>query len=166
VGRIDLCDNKFLKLTNVLIRELPKNNEIDASRITYMMSAYVKSKGILTRGPFISYSCSGKEIDNNFPIIRRHLIVQLSEPLHQCEAPYIFTPILRTERCLFARFSGYLKDAHNAYAKIGVYAFENDIELDGSCYSIHTNQDGDKTCLDVFMPIRNEDAANEAIFSE
>lgn len=166
MGKIEVYENKVLKISNALIREVPINEGSEETRVKYMMDAYVKSIGYMTKGPAFSYSTGLLNAENDCSMFRRFIILQLSEPHNQCDSPYIFTPVLRTGRCLFARFSGAARDIHHAYEKLGVYSYENGIELGGSCYSIITIKSQDEMSLDVFMPLRNEDDKNEALFTK
>lgn len=148
--KIVIRENKVLKLSNVLIREISGNELIDIERISYMMDSYIKSKGNGTIGPMINYS--GMEIDEcGQAFMKIKIMVQLKNPIHNIETPYKFKSILRVSNCLFARFNEKEENIQFAYQKLGVYAFENDIKLKGDSYTIFVNQEGDKLIADVFM---------------
>ena len=165
IEKLHLCENKTLKITNALIRE-NSAHEKDEKRSIYMMDAYIKTKGVLTKGPFITYSSGIIGIENGNPIICSQFIMQLLEPLNHCETPYIFKSEIRAGPCLFVRFTGSQNNLNYAYAKIGVHAFENDIKLDGSSYTVFVTQSEENAVIDIFMPTRKEEDSNEAVFSE
>lgn len=166
VEKIHLCENKTLKIANALIREKSTSEERDDKRFLYMMDAYIKTKGLQMKGPIITYSSGIKGIENGTPVICSQFMVQLSEPLDDCVNPYLFKSEIRTGPCVFVRFTGNPINLNYAFAKIGVYAFENDIDLDGSSYTVFVNQDEENAVIDIFMPKRKEDVSNEAVLSE
>lgn len=104
VEKISIRENKTLKLTNVLIRELSENEIIDIGKINYMIDSYIKSKGNLPIGPMINYS--NLEVDENGQAkINIKIMVQLKNPIYNVEAPYEIKKELRISNCLFARFN-------------------------------------------------------------
>jgi len=52
---------------------------------------------------------------------------------------------------LYTRFIGKETKLKYAYDKLGVYAYENDIELKGSTYTVFVDEDGENFIADVFM---------------
>ena len=164
INKMLLCENKILKIANALVREFSTREEIDQQRIIYSMESYIKAKGLKMKGPIISYSSSLVCFENGRPIINKQLIMQLSEPLIHCDSPYFFKSIIRTDPCLFVRFNGNPQKLNFAFAKIGVFAFENDIDLVGSSYTIVAAEDEENAVIDVFMPKKVEGDIYEAVF--
>lgn len=150
VEKISIRENKTLKLTNVLIRELSENEIIDIDKINYMMDSYIKSKGNSTIGPMINYS--NLEVDENGQAkISIKIMVQLKNPIYNVEAPYELKKELRISNCLFARFTEKEENIQFAYQKLGVYAFENDIKLKGDSYTVFVKKEEENIIADIFM---------------
>jgi len=150
VEKISIRENKTLKLTNVLVRELSENEIIDIDKINYMMDSYIKSKGNSTIGPIINYS--NLEVDENGQAkIRIKIMVQLKNPIYNVEAPYEIKKELRISNCLFARFTEKEENIQFAYQKLGVYAFENDIKLKGDSYTVFVKKEEENIVADIFM---------------
>lgn len=150
VEKISIRENKTLKLTNVLIRELSENEIIDIDKINYMMDSYIKSKGNSTIGPIINYS--NLEVDENGQAkIRIKIMVQLKNPIYNVEAPYEIKKELKISNCLFARFNEKEENIQFAYQKLGVYAFENDIKLKGDSYTVFVKKEEENITADIFM---------------
>ena len=150
VEKISIRENKTLKLTNVLVRELSENEIIDIDKINYMMDSYIKSKGNSTIGPIINYS--NLEVDENGqPKISIKIMVQLKNPIYNVEAPYEIKKELRISNCLFARFNEKEENIQFAYQKLGVYAFENDIKLKGDSYTVFVKKEEENITADIFM---------------
>ena len=150
VEKISIRENKTLKLTNVLIRELSENEIIDIDKINYMMDSYIKSKGNSTIGPMINYS-NAKIDENGKAKINIKIMVQLKNPIYNVEAPYEIKKELRISNCLFARFNEKEENIQFAYQKLGVYAFENDIKLKGDSYTVFVKKEEENIVADIFM---------------
>lgn len=150
VEKISIRENKTLKLTNVLIRELSENEIIDIDKINYIMDSYIKSKGNSTIGPMINYS--NLEVDENGQAkISIKIMVQLKNPIYNVEAPYELKKELRISNCLFARFNEKEENIQFAYQKLGVYAFENDIKLKGDSYTVFVKKEEGNIVADIFI---------------
>ena len=50
-----------------------------------------------------------------------------------------------------AHYTGPLSQSQLASSKLQIHAFENDIKMTGSSYTIYVNQDDDDAVVDVFM---------------
>lgn len=150
VEKISIRENKTLKLTNVLIRELSENEIIDIDKISYMMDSYIKSKGNSTIGPMINYS--NLEVDENGQAkISIRIMVQLKNPIYNVENPYELKKELKISNCLFARFTEKEENIQFAYQKLGVYAFENNIKLKGDSYTVFVKKEKENIVADIFM---------------
>jgi effector-binding domain-containing protein len=106
-------------------------------------------------GPLIQYS--KVELDeNNEPDINMQFMLQANNFIHNVEQPYRMESLLRVKNCLYARYNGPDDKLKFAYDKLGVYAFENDIELDGCNYTIYVdrNEEEETMVADVFMPVK------------
>lgn len=147
--KIIIRENKTLKLTNVLIREI-KSIELDnIPQIYYLVDSYVKAKRNSIVGPMIT--CSKTVINQNGqPQVILELMVQLKEPLKE-EDEYRFKPVIRVEKCLFARYVEREGNLQFAYQKLGVYAFENDINLKDDCYTVFVKKEDENVAVDIFM---------------
>ncbi|CDZ24863.1 hypothetical protein CCDG5_1764 [[Clostridium] cellulosi] len=154
--KLQLRENKALKITNALIYGAPLDAKFDIQRIVYMMQSYIKTKGWQTRGPLITSTSLSKSVEGSGPVLNTKIILQLTKPAESCESPYTFEPLIRVSPCLFVRFTGSVQDLQYASMKASVYAFENDIKLDGSSYTVFVNQNDQYLLADVFMPIRQD----------
>lgn len=150
VEKIIVRENKVLKLNNVLIREISRNELIDIDKIYYMMNSYIKSKGTTTLGPIINYSSVEIDESGQANIIIK-LIVQLKTFINKVDLPYEIKPQIRIANCLFARFNEKEENIEFAYKKLELYAFENDIKLKGDSYTVFIKQGEDEFVADVFM---------------
>lgn len=157
MNSITVSENKKLKLQNALSLKVA----LEAGDVTLFeteilkMKTYIQIHGAKQIGPLIQYS-SIEEGENGNTEIGLQFILQSDSFFHNVEPPYHMESLLRVKNCLYARYMGPEDKIKFAYDKLGVYAFENDIELEGSNYTIYVdrNEEEEFMIADVFMPIK------------
>lgn len=162
-GKLQLKVNKTLKLLNVLIYEIPSDNNMDMQKIIYMMQSYIKNHNYQTHGPIITSNYISTDIVGGKAIIKTKFILQLTEPIDSCESPYEFKPIIKIGPCLFVRFTGNPQDMPYASMKLNLYAFENDIKLEGSSYTVFVSKSEQSVTADIFMTIKKDVPLDEVL---
>lgn len=155
--KIDISTNKVLKLQNVLIAEVDINKEsVDSLDIVVQkMNTFISTHGAVQIGPLIQYTnvCINETGEMN---LKTSFMLQCNNYIHDVDKEYSMNSVMRVKNCLYARYVGPNKNIKFAYDKLGVYAFENDIELDGCNYTVYVNQnEEDETMIaDIFMPVK------------
>ncbi len=151
--KIIIKENKTLKLTNVLIRDVPQLELMDSQKLLHMMHAFILSKNKMSTGPLIQYS-SVKVDENGQPNLVTKFMIQLVDGINE-EAPYEFKTMIKQENCLFSRFEEKEESLNFAYQKMSVYAFENNIKLRGDSYTVFVDRKEDGFIVaDIFMPLK------------
>ena len=119
------------------------------------MNTYIKTHGAKQIGPLIQHTTVCKNEENALELKMRFML-QCDNYIHKVVLPYKMESIIRVKNCVYARYIGSEDKIKFAYDKIGVYAFENSIELDGSNYTIYVskNEEEETIVADVFMPIK------------
>ncbi|MEE1057510.1 MAG: hypothetical protein UH239_09735 [Acutalibacteraceae bacterium] len=149
MNSIEISENKSMKLTNVLIREI--NVEVDEI-ITEVerMENYIKSKGMLPIGPLVQkMSCS---IDENGQAKWKIFILrQVNNYIHHVEKPYFFEKLIRIKKAMYAHYVGPEEKIRLAHEKIKIIAFEKDIDIADESYTIYVGQENDNVIVDVFV---------------
>ncbi|MDD6083843.1 MAG: hypothetical protein PUB89_13600 [Oscillospiraceae bacterium] len=156
-NKIEIKVNKVLKLTNALIQDVDikcDNRNVEHSII--QMDNYIKSKGVTPIGPLIQkteYSVNDEgQID-----IKVYLMRQANNFIHNVEAPYTMESVLRVRNCIYARYTGPEEKLKLAYDKINVTAFEEDIELSNSNYTIFVDKQDDNIVADIFVEKKTDE---------
>ena len=67
------------------------------------------------------------------------------------EAGYSMDAVLRVRNCLYAHYVGPMSQSGLASQKLNIMAFEHELELTGTVYTIFVNQDEDEGVVDTFM---------------
>lgn len=157
MNTIIIGESKTLKLQNVISVKLDLSSE-DASLFdteVSKMNTFIQTHGSRQIGPLIQYTNLEINEENEMDI-NMQFMLQADSFIHNVQSPYHMDAILRVKNCLYARYNGPEDKVKFAYDKLGVYAFENDIELEGCNYTIYVdrNEEEETMIADVFMPIK------------
>ena len=157
MNTITLSEHKILKLQNVLSVQVDLESESDELFDIEInkLNTYIQTHGAKQIGPLIQ-ATSFEIKDDGAVDIKMQFMLQTDNFIHNVEPPYKMDSILRVKNCLYARYIGPEDKLKFSYDKLGVYAFENDIELDGCNYTIYVdrNEEDETMVADVFMPVK------------
>lgn len=150
--KLQFSETKTLKLTNVLTYKVLLNDGIDLNVIIEQMKSYIKARGAISIGPLIQYTKTSM-VDSKVNI-EIALMLQCNNFIHEVELPYSMDSIIRIPDALYCRYYGPENKLKFAYDKIKLEAFEKDIDLDTSSYTIFVQQNVEEELLlaDVFVP--------------
>ena len=145
---IQVAENKTLKLTNVLARKIDASELGNLGVILTQMQNFMKSNGAQPIGPLVQAVKMGTGPDH---VPELYMMQQATQMITQMEPGYHMDAVLRVKNCLYAHYTGPLSQSQLASSKLQIHAFENDIKMTGSSYTIYVNQDDDDAVVDVFM---------------
>lgn len=155
---IIISENKSLKLKNVLSNciNLSEGNAHMMDIEVDKMKIFIKTHGGEQIGPLIQHSYLEANNDGSANIMIEFML-QSEQFINDVESPYKMEKIYRVSNCLYARYIGPEETIKFAYDKLGVYAFENEIDLKGNSYTIYVDRNQDDECIvaDVFMPLKD-----------
>ena len=145
---IQTAENKTLKLTNVVSRRIQPEEFNNMQIVLTQMHNFIKSNGAQPLGPLVQ--CIKLPAGPN-PQPEVYMMQQATQMIPNMEPGYHMDAVLRVKNCLYAHYTGPLSQSQLASAKLQTHAFENDIKMTGSSYTIYVNQDDDDAVVDVFM---------------
>ena len=148
MNEIKVAENKTLKLTNVLSRVVLPEELGNLSDILTQMQNFIKSNNAQPIGPLVQAIRMGTGPDH---VPEMYMMQQATQMISKMEPGYHMDAVLRVKNCLYAHYTGPLSKSQLASAKLQIMAFENDIKLTDSSYTIYVNQDDDEAVIDVFM---------------
>lgn len=148
MNEIKVAENKTLKLTNVLSRVVRPEELGNLSVILTQMQNFIKSNNAQPIGPLVQAIRMGTGPDH---VPEMYMMQQATQLISKMEPGYHMDAVLRVKNCLYAHYTGPLSKSQLASAKLQIMAFENDIKLTDSSYTIYVNQDDDEAVIDVFM---------------
>jgi effector-binding domain-containing protein len=148
MNEIKVAENKTLKLTNVLSRLVRPEELGNLPVILTQMQNFMKSNGAQPIGPLVQAVKMGTGPDH---VPELYMMQQATQMITQMEPGYHMDAVLRVKGCLYAHFTGPMDHSSLASQKLNIYAYEHEIELTGTTYSIYVNQDSENGVMDVFM---------------
>mgnify|MGYP000059490974 FL=1 len=145
---IQTAENKTLKLTNVLSREIHPEEMASLPVVLTQMHNFIKSNGAQPLGPLVQ--CIKLPAGPN-PQPEVYMMQQATQLIPQMDPGYHMDAILRVKNCLYAHYVGPMSQSGLASQKLNIMAFEHELELTGTVYTIFVNQDDDEGVVDTFM---------------
>lgn len=155
-NRIDIANNKTLKLTNVLIRKIEFGKEENIQVVVEQMINFLKARGAMPIGPLIQKTSYSIREDGELDI-EICLMQQANTFIHKTEVPFEMEPVIRVQNCMYAHYVGPEDMLKFAYDKINIAAFEEEIRLEQSNYTIFVNQQDDIMTADVFVEKKSDE---------
>ena len=143
-----VAESKTLKLTNVLSRRIMPEEFANINLIVTQMENFVRSHDAQPIGPLVQHILVTK---GPKPEVQMYLLRQANQMIARLDPQYHMDAVLRVKNCLYAHYVGPMSHNELASQKLNILAFENDIKLSGSVYSIFVSQDEDESVVDVFM---------------
>ena len=145
---IQTAENKTLKLTNVVSRRIQPEEFNNMQIVLTQMDNFIMSNGAQPLGPLVQ--CIKLPAGPN-PQPEVYMMQQATQMIPNMEPGYHMDAVLRVKNCLYAHYTGPLSQSQLASSKLQIHAFENDIKMTGSSYTIYVNQDDDEGVVDTFM---------------
>jgi len=149
MNEIKVAENKTLKLTNVLARELRPEEMASMPLVLTQLQNFIKSNNAQPIGPLGQAVTASPEHE-----MKVYMMQQATQFIPQMEPGYHMDAVLRVKNCLYAHYTGPMAQSQLASAKLQIHAFENDQTLTGSVYTIFVSQDDEDAVVDVFMEIK------------
>ena len=150
--KIECKNNKTLKLSNVIIKEVTLDENTNLMLEVKKMENYIKNKGAVPVGPFIQYTKIGIN-GIGAPTFVYKTMIQVDVFIENNDNIYDMSSIIKVENCLYARFNGLEKDIKFVYDKINVLAYEENLKLNQDTYTVIVSKDDDEIIADIFMEL-------------
>lgn len=149
MNKIVIKENKTLKLNNV-IKYYTSFEEENLNTVIEKIQGYIKINGKKQIGPLNQYTKPVINSDNEIKV-ELIIMIQCDSYLHNNNKEFMVIPVMKSENCLYCRYTGPEEKIKFAYDKLHVEAFENDIELTGGSYTVFVDKKDDNIIADVFM---------------
>jgi len=143
---IKVAENKTLKLTNVLSREIHPEEMASLPVVLTQMHNFIKSNNAQPIGPIVQAMVVGEDRQMHL-----YMMQQATQLIPRMEAGYTMDAVLRVRNCLYAHYVGPMSQSGLASQKLNIMAFEHELELTGTVYTVFVNQDDDEGVVDTFM---------------
>ena len=148
MNEILVSESKTLKLTNVLSRRIMPEEFGNINVIVTQMENFVRSHGAQPVGPLVQHFVVTR---GPKPEPQMYLLRQANQMIARLDPQYHMDAVLRVKDCLYAHYCGPVSRNDLASQKLNIYAFEHDIKLANSVYTVFVSQQDDEGVVDVFM---------------
>ena len=148
MNEIKVAENKTLKLTNVVSRRIAPEELGNMMVALTQLQNFIKSHNAQPIGPLVQAIKIGPAPEHAPEL---YLMQQATQLITQTEPGYEVDAVLRVKNCLYAHYVGPMSQSGLASQKLNVMAFEHELELTGTVYTIFVNQDEDEGVVDTFM---------------
>ena len=143
---IQVAEHKTLKLTNVLARKVDGSELGNLPVVLTQMHNFIKSNNAQPIGPIVQAMVVGEDRQMHL-----YMMQQATQLIPRMEAGYTMDAVLRVRNCLYAHYVGPMSQSGLASQKLNIMAFEHELELTGTVYTVFVNQDDDEGVVDTFM---------------
>ena len=148
MNEIKVAENKTLKLTNVVARRIAPEELGNMMVALTQLQNFIKSHNAQPIGPLVQALKIGPAPEHAPEL---YLMQQATQLIPRMEAGYSMDAVLRVRNCLYAHYVGPMSQSGLASQKLNIMAFEHELELTGTVYTIFVNQDDDEGVVDTFM---------------
>ncbi|MGK4109562.1 AraC family transcriptional regulator [Enterococcus cecorum] len=147
-------DNKKLVLNQVVCKKL---QNIKLENFDYEIEKFYQHLCLLNAkvyGPLIVKSC-GTNIGDDGCITTDFDIYIQAHDAYKYSNVYEFFEFLSVPSCLYVHFEDSSEYLQYAYAKLELHIYENDVQTDGTIYTVYVNNCSEKMIVDIFRPVIN-----------
>lgn len=152
MAKLDVKDNKKLVLKQVICKKLhgAKVENVDYEIDKFHQHLQLVKAQIF--GPLIVKSC-GTTIHDDGTITTDFEFYVQAHNAQQYSNMYDVQDMVSVPYCLYVHFEDSPEYLQFAYSKLELYLYENDIQTDGTVYTVYINSSPEKMTVDVFRPI-------------
>ncbi|MCQ2070223.1 MAG: hypothetical protein MJZ68_03740 [archaeon] len=145
MAEIPVKSGMTLKLNHVLSREIGYADEQQALKVATLFDNYIASMKFQKYGPVIFKNV----VDEKG--IRSYIMVQIKETPATVDEPFKFDEVLQETNCIVVRFNGPERMLPIAQSKGAVFAYENDMVLNGTTYTVIKEKKDGEMAADLFF---------------
>ncbi|NQI71918.1 AraC family transcriptional regulator [Streptococcus suis] len=150
--KLEVKDNKKLVLKQVICKKLPNAKVEDVDHEINKFHQHLQLVKAQIFGPLIVKSCGTIINDDGSVSTDFELYVQ-AQNAQQYSNLYDIQDVVSIPNCLYVRFDDSPEYLQYAYSKLELYIYEQDIQTDGTVYTVYVNSSPDKMIVDIFRPV-------------
>lgn len=150
--KLEVQENKKLKLVNVLTKELRDFPLEEIDHEVEVFDRCLKSNNIQTRGPLITKTIKTKISEVGELLVDCDILRQVREKQGSREGLF-FREEITVENCLYLSFKGASEDLMYARNKMALHLWEKDLIGSDTEYMIHLSENEHFIEADIFRPL-------------
>ncbi|MFA9467321.1 AraC family transcriptional regulator [Streptococcus sp. E24BD] len=152
MAKLEVKDNKKLVLKQVICQKLhgAKVENVDKEIDKFRQHLQLLKAQVF--GPLIVKSC-GTIIHDDGDITTDFEFYVQAHNAQMYSNMYEIQDTISVPHCLYIRFEDSPEYLQFAYSKLEIYMYENDIQTDGTVYTVYIKSSAEKMIVDIFRPI-------------
>lgn len=153
MSKLNVQENKKLKLKNVMVQELTgiAMEELDKEINTFINK--VQTLNVQTFGPLITCNKGLKIGEDGSMTVDYEVMIQAHDYLQYKNSFKVLDEVV-VEHCVYLRFEDQPEYINFAYSKMDLYFYENDIDELGPVYTIMLHESENLIKMDLFKPVK------------
>ena len=154
MGKISIYENKILALSNVLSIEVNGDTPDPFNRTANLMENFARTMNCRGIGPHIQRVHT--HVSNSGAVsVKIELLRQIDEPI-KVRQPYSFEENITLNNCILSRYEGPEEKISFGMQKLFIYAFEKNITLTLTTYTVYVNCANGLMVADIFVEKKND----------
>lgn len=152
MAKLEVKENKTLKLIQVFCKKLPGLSYEDLDTEIKKFSNFIHVNNIQTRGPLVMHDKGMRITESGEIVSDKRLMVQLQRELSNY-GEYTYIPEVNVKDCLYLHFEDTEEYLSMATSKLTLHMYENDYVDAGGIYQVLIDNRGGQLTIDYFQPI-------------
>lgn len=153
MGKIEIKENKKLKIINVIERNL---ENIDLTNLDVEINKFlnlIKTLNVQTFGPLIMRNGGVQIFDDGSAKSNYNLYIQAHD-YKQYKNQFKVLDEVVIDNCIYTRFEGKPEHLQLAFNKLEIFEYEKDIITRGDIYMISLEESENHIVMDIFKPVK------------
>lgn len=151
MAKLDVYENKTLKLDRVLCKELRMITFDTLDREIQKFNNFLEVNRLEIKGPLVIHNLGTPILQNQIEVADYRIIIQLQEEFAS-QGDYTYIPELKVENCLYLHYEGTPDYSALALSKLAIHMYENDYVGVGEVYQVILQNEQEHIVVDYFQP--------------
>ncbi|BDD39536.1 AraC family transcriptional regulator [Streptococcus ruminantium] len=152
MSKLEVLENKKLVLKKVICKQLKSLQVEKLEQEIDKFYQHLKLLNVQMFGPLIVKN-SGTMIHEDGTITVDYDLYVQAHDFRQYDTFYTVYEEVICPHCVYVRFEDRPEYLQFAYSKLDLHFYENDLETDGTSYTVYVNTTGEMMTVDIFRPI-------------
>lgn len=152
MAKLEVKDNKKLVLKQVICKKVYGAKVENVEHEINKFHQHLKLVKAQIFGPLIVKSC-GTVIHDDGTITTDFEFYAQAHNAQQYSNLYDIQDVVSIPNCLYVRFEDSPEYLQYAYSKLELHIYEQDIQTDGTVYTVYVNSSPEKMIVDIFRPV-------------
>ena len=152
MSKLEIKENKKLVLKQVICKKLLGAQLDNVDNEIEKFHQHLQLLNVQLFGPLVVKN-SGTKIHEDGQLTTDFELYVQAHDFRQYNKIYEVAEEISVPHCLYLRFEDSPEYLQLAYSKMELYFYENDLQTDGTTYTVYVNSTLDQMTADIFRPV-------------